>query len=374
MKALIVGGGIGGLAAAIALRRARMEAIVFEQSRELKPVGYALALSPNALLGLERLGLAEAVRARSVRLDRIFIRRWDGRVLSEVGLSELEWEMLAVPRGDLQQVLQRAAGDALRLTSRCTGFREEAGGVAAVLGDESEQHGDLLVGADGINSVIRTQLHGSADLRYAGQAWRAVTAFDDESLRGTLNQSWGPGAQFGLMPIGGGLVYWVAAELGLPDAPPPPGGLKAALLRRFGKWHDPIAAVIEATDEAAIAKTDVYDRRPLSSWGSSRVTLLGDAAHPMTPNLGQGAAQALEDAVVLASRLRNAGDIEPALRAYEATRIPRTTALVRRSRQLAKIAQLQNPLGQRLRDLLLQAIPERVQRAQQERIVRIDLD
>jgi 2-polyprenyl-6-methoxyphenol hydroxylase-like FAD-dependent oxidoreductase len=375
MRALVVGGGIGGLAAAIALRRVGLDVTVFEQAHEFERVGYGFGLSPNALLALERLHLAEAVRMRGARAERVLIRRWDGELINEVRVGELGWEMLGVHRADLQLVLQEAAGDTLRLDSRCDGFAEEASGAKVMLADGSEERGDLLVGADGINSAIRKQLHGAGELRYAGHvAWRAAIAFEDERLRGTMTESWGSGARFGLVPIGHGRLYWFVAERGPPNAAPAPGGAKAALLRRFADWHEPIRAVIEATDEAVISKTDVYDRKPLASWGRGHVTLLGDAAHPMTPNLGQGAAQALEDAVVLANRLRATSDAEAALRAYEAKRIPRTAEIVRRSWQLGRIAQVQSPLGRRVRDLLFRATPQRIQRAQQERVIRVDLD
>jgi 2-polyprenyl-6-methoxyphenol hydroxylase-like FAD-dependent oxidoreductase len=374
LRALVVGGGIGGLAAAVALRQAGVETVVLEQARALEGVGYGLALSPNALLALEHLGLANTVREHGARPERIRIRSSNGRTINEVDLKAAGLEMLGVHRADLQTVLSEAAGESLRLDARVLAVRADDDRVVAELAHGGAEEADVLIGADGIDSIVRSELHGAGEKRFAGHVgWRASVVFEHELLRGIVSESWGPGGRFGLVPIGHGRLYWFAAESAPPGRSVPPEGAKAALLRRFESWHEPIASAIEATEEATISVTDVYDRKPIRYWGRGRVTLLGDAAHPMTPNLGQGAAQALEDAVVVANRLRDADDVEAALRAYEARRIPRTEVIVNRSWQLGRLAQVQNPVGRRLRDALFRTIPERVQRRQQERIVRTDL-
>ncbi len=167
MRALVVGGGIGGLAAAIALRRVGLEVTVFEQAPEFGGSATALGCRrtrcsrSNAFIWLTPCVCV-------ARAERVLIRRWDGGLISEVRVGELGWEMLGVHRADLQLVLPEAAGDTLRLDSRCDGFVEEASGVKVVLADGSEERGDLLVGAEGINSAIRKQFHGAGELRYAG--------------------------------------------------------------------------------------------------------------------------------------------------------------------------------------------------------------
>jgi 2-polyprenyl-6-methoxyphenol hydroxylase-like FAD-dependent oxidoreductase len=188
-------------------------------------------------------------------------------------------------------------------------------------------------------------------------------------------ESWGRGARFGCTHIGRGRIYWFAtanAPAGVGDGPlGGPAGPKAKLLRHFGDWHDPIRELIETTEEGAILRTDIYDRAPLGEiWGEGAVTLLGDAAHPMTPNLGQGACQAMEDAVVLARCLaeRNVSTAD-ALRRYERLRAARVAMLVRRSRRVGIVGQVANPLLCRLRDRALALIPPRAQLRQLEEVV-----
>jgi 2-polyprenyl-6-methoxyphenol hydroxylase-like FAD-dependent oxidoreductase len=223
-------------------------------------------------------------------------------------------------------------------------------------------------------------LFGLEKPRYAGYtAWRAVVEPKEELLPwGTGFESWGSGARFGCAHIGKGRVYWFAttnAPEGGKDGPPGNAvGPKAALLRLFGSWHRPIGELIEATGEVAILRTDIYDREPLGErWGKGRVTLLGDAAHPMTPNLGQGACQAVEDAVVLARCLRETGATTDSLRRYERLRSDRAAMVVWRSRRVGRVGQVENPLLCRLRDRALSMIPPKAQLRQLEEVVGLEV-
>jgi 2-polyprenyl-6-methoxyphenol hydroxylase-like FAD-dependent oxidoreductase len=275
---------------------------------------------------------------------------------------------IVVHRADLQAILLRALdSDAVRLGAHCTGFTQDGDRVTARFADGEEAHGDLLIGADGLHSVVRAQLFGAAAPRYAGYtAWRAVAPFDHARL--TPGETMGRGARFGMAPVSGGRAYWYATLTTPEGGRDVEGGRKRALLEIFRGWHTPIEALIAATDETAILRNDIYDRDPLSHWSVGRVTLLGDAAHPMTPNLGQGACQALEDAVALADALKDSDDVRAALRAYEERRIGRTSALVRQARQIGAVGQWSNPLACRLRDALLKYVVVRVQGRQIERV------
>jgi 2-polyprenyl-6-methoxyphenol hydroxylase-like FAD-dependent oxidoreductase len=162
-------------------------------------------------------------------------------------------------------------------------------------------------------------------------------------------------------------VYWYCFEA-VPERAPAPERPRDELLRRYGAWFDPVPALIESTDPDAIEPTFTYDRPPRRNWGRGRVTLLGDAAHPMKPNIGQGAAQALEDAVVLASCVAGSGDPEEALRAYERRRVRRANAVVRASRRAGRVAEIRSPLGARVRDAFMKALPDRLAITQQRRI------
>ncbi|HEY2936253.1 MAG TPA: FAD-dependent monooxygenase, partial [Gaiellaceae bacterium] len=225
---------------------------------------------------------------------------------------------------------------------------------------------DIVIGADGIRSTVRRSLFGEEPLRYGGhRAWQAGTRFDDERVRERFVEVWGVGGGFG--PAGADRVYWYCFEA-VPDGAPAPHRPRDEFLRRYGAWFDPIPALIESTDPDAIEPTFTYDRRPRRSWGRGRVTLLGDAAHPMKPNIGQGAAQALEDAVVLASCVAGSGDPEEALRAYERRRVGRANAVVRASRRVGRVAEVRSPLGARVRDAFIKALPDRLAIAPQRRI------
>jgi 2-polyprenyl-6-methoxyphenol hydroxylase-like FAD-dependent oxidoreductase len=188
-----------------------------------------------------------------------------------------------------------------------------------------------------------------------------------------FSESWGPGARFGLVPIGGGRLYWFTAE-DAPDGAAPPAAPLEEIRRRFADWHDPIPAVVGATDESTLSRTFVYDRPPAKRWGEGGVTLLGDAAHPMTPNLGQGAAQALEDAVVLGAELGRGGHPAEALRRYEARRRKRANGIVRQSWQAGRLAHLSSPWACAVRDAVMRALPNRLAAAQQARVFNVSLD
>ena len=373
MKALVIGGGIGGMAAGIALLRAGIAAVVVERAQRLEEVGAGLTLAPNALCALDLLGLGEHVRAVGSSGNALVVRTARGRTLMSPRLDPGQ-VIVGVHRSALQETLREALGaDALRLRETLESFAQQDDDVVARLEDGREERGDVLIGADGIGSAVRAQLLADGPPRYAGYAgWRAVVEVPPGLVqRGTFSESWGRGLRFGIVDIGGGRVYWFVSETCREGSWERPG-VKSEFLRRFRGWHAPVESLIEATPEEAITVTGIYDRPPARRWGVHRTTLLGDAAHPMTPNIGQGACQALEDAVVLARCLSDAPGPE-GLRQYERLRIPRTSALVRRSRQLGALAQTSKPPLTLLRDTLVRATPARVQRAQQRQVLEVEL-
>jgi 2-polyprenyl-6-methoxyphenol hydroxylase-like FAD-dependent oxidoreductase len=372
VKALVVGGGIGGLAAGIALRRLGIEATVLERAAELEAVGAGLGLAANAVEALERLGVADQVRARGERAETLVARKPSGRSIIELPLAGRE--MFGVHRADLQEVLAAALGDGLRLGAVCTGFHDDRERVTVTLADGEQLQGDVLVGADGLRSTTRAWLLQDGPPTYAGYTgWRAVAELDERLLGGLMSETWGRGVRFGLIPIGAGRVYWFVSESRPePEAPVVPGD-KDRLARLVSGWHDPIQAAIASTPGEAISGTGIYARAPARTWGRGRVTLLGDAAHPMTPDLSQGAAQALEDAVVLAASLRDVDDPVAGLRAYEEARRRRTAPIVKRSRAAGRLAQSSGRLGAGVRDVVMGALPNRLHGIQQARIVDTEL-
>ena len=366
MRAVVVGAGIGGLATAIALERAGVEPFVIERAPELQEAGFGLVLSANAITALRSLGLRDGVAARGTRVRRAEIRNPHGELLTLIDYEALGWETYGILRSELQHaVLEAVPVERLHLGMTCVGVTEDG---EVLLDDADPVVGEIVVGADGIRSMVRRALFGEEPLRYGGhRAWRAGTRFDDERVRDRFVEVWGVGGGFGFGPAGTGRVYWYCFEA-VPEGAPAPERPRDEFLRRYGAWFDPIPALIESTEEDAIEPTFTYDRVPRRSWGRGRVTLLGDAAHPMKPNIGQGAAQALEDAVVLGLCVEESGDPERSLRAYERRRIRRANAVVRASRQAGRAAEVRSRLGARLRDAVMKALPDRLAIAQQRRI------
>lgn len=370
---VVAGAGIGGLTAAHALRQRGLEVQVLERATTLRPAGAGIVAQANAMVAFERLGLAKAVAEAGQVLRVARILRADGRVLAETSAERLAEAAgapsVALHRARLQAVLLEAVGaEHVRTGAELAAVedRGEAGGRVVVrLADGERVEGRALVGADGLRSAVRAALFGAAEPDYAGYTtWRGI-ARDPGLPPGEAAEMWGRGARFGYTGVGFGEVYWFAVL----DAPAggrdETGAVLAFLRERFSGFAAPVRALLDATAEEDVLRTDVHDREPLSAWGVGRVTLLGDAAHPMTPNLGQGGCQAIEDAFVLAEALAASGDdVEGALRRYESLRKARAESVAARSRSAGRIAQSRGAVASRLRDLVLRATPTRVMERQ----------
>src|SRR5581483_7592028 len=260
--------------------------------------------------------------------------------------------------------------DTIQFDKRCVAFQQNEYGVTVSFEDGSQVEGGVLIGADGIRSSIRTQLIGSNKLKYAGYTvWRGVATFQLEENIGST--SIGCGAQFGIFPMTRNRVYWFACTNARENGADLPIGCRQELLQKFQGWHKPIPAIIEATDEASIIRTDIYDHDPLRRWSYGRVTLLGDAAHPATPTLGQGACQAIEDAVVLALCIRKY-ELSTALSRYDSQRNPRTRTITLQSRQYGQMGRWTNPLACWFRDRLIASVPERIRIRELQKTFRFD--
>jgi 2-polyprenyl-6-methoxyphenol hydroxylase-like FAD-dependent oxidoreductase len=358
VRVIVVGAGIGGLSAAIALRGAGHDVTVIERAPELGGIGAGLALFRNAMCALDRLGVREAVAAQGARGRCGLVLTSGGRELTAMPADLLEGTV-AVHRGDLQATLAHAAGE-VRLGAEVTSVEQGDNVVVATIADGTEERADLLVGADGLNSLVRGVV-ADARLRYAGYtAWRGVCAVSVET--GRMSESWGVGERFGLIDIGRSRTYWFATKNAPEGEPDEPAGRRAEILRRFSGWHVPIAAVAGATPEAEILRHDVYYLEPLERWSRGRVVLLGDAGHATTPGIGQGAAQAIEDAVVLVDSLSRQTGLAAALAEYESIRRRRTETVLRLSVRVDRVAQLASPLACRLRNAGVRRVPERARR------------
>lgn len=349
MKAVIIGGGIAGLASALALTRRGWEVEVLERAPEFTEVGAGLSLWPNALRALDALGVGEAVRGRAVLQGQVGIRDSAGRWLSRADTADLERRFgptAMIHRADLLAILRAAVPDgALHPGTSVTAVR--ADGTA--LHSRGESQADLVVGADGVRSVARRSVWpGAPAPRYAGYtSWRIVCPAVPVAEASEL---WGRGERFGYAPLPDGRVYCFAtanAPEGADD-----GGLPE-LRCRFGSWADPVPALLDAAEPGALLHHDLYELPPLTTYTSGSVVLAGDAAHAMTPNLGQGACQALEDAVVLGSVMASGDGLD----VYDRQRRPRTQMIARRSRQIGVAAQWASPAAVSLRNTAMRLLP-----------------
>jgi 2-polyprenyl-6-methoxyphenol hydroxylase-like FAD-dependent oxidoreductase len=359
----IVGGGIGGVAAAVALRQVGIDAVVYERAPQLREAGAGMMLWPNATRVLAGMGLLESAMERSGSSTRFLVRASDGTVLMNISLGAFDVPAICMRRSDLLDVmLAKLPPESIQLGHKLDHLDQSKGKVRISFEGGAVKEHDAVVGADGIRSRVRSELFGHSDPIYRGYTvWRGVARYDgDNVLPGTNSETWGVGSRFGIIDTGQSNFTWYATAnvpSGNLDAP---GGRKRELQQAFLGWHEPIADLIGATNDDVITKSGAYDLVPLRRWGEGLVTLLGDAAHPCTPNLGQGGCMALEDAAVLAKCFDHVTLPEIALRRYESLRRHRTRHIQQRSRLMGEIGQWENRIfvaGRRLVTGLLPASP-----------------
>lgn len=347
MKVVVVGAGFGGLATAAGLYQRGWDVTVVERAAELRAVGAGLAVAPNGLRALDTLGAGDAVRKLAALKGDAAMRRPDGRVIAgtagEAMVRRFGDAVIPATRAAVMDVLLGLLPpDARRLGIAATGVEVgDASSRPRLLTDSGPLDADLIVAADGVNSVLRKALFPEhAGPVYSGfTAWRMlVPAPPGDYLPG---ETWGGGQVFGITPLADGRVYAYAADHAVAGVTYP--DQKVELLRRFGNWHHPIPEIISAAEPGGILHNDVYEMAvPLPAYHRGAVAVLGDAAHAMTPHLGQGANQAMEDAVTLAALVgpaKGSAEIAIALARYSALRVPRGADMVRRSHRLGALTQ-----------------------------------
>lgn len=365
MKIVIVGGGIGGLALAVALQKHGVPSVVCERAPELREIGAGLLLTPNASWVMDRLGLLEETRGCGQEVKSWHILDRGGRRLQRFGTVTMHAPSVSLTRTALQTLLLRQLPPAgVRLGRGVRSVKQDEadpqGSARVCFTDGSREEADLLVGADGGRSLVRDAVAAAAPTRFQGYVgWRALVPRVPEAWsEGLVTESWSGGLRFGIAPVGGGSSYWYGTENTSEDFTVPPGQRKGWLLERFKGWHAPVAELIEATPEEQILLHGIYDRAPLRRWSRGRIVLLGDAAHLMTPNLGQGAATALEDAWTLARCLAGGDTLPRALARYEKTRRARLAFVTWQARQIGRMIQWENPFLSTLRDVGMRLLPE----------------
>jgi FAD-dependent urate hydroxylase len=370
----IIGAGIGGLTAAIALDRQGIPVEVYERAPQLNEVGAGIGLWPNAIRVLDRLGVGGHVRALAVPGTSASARTAAGRRLfgmpEDVLHRRYHAPTTAIMRADLQLHLAREYGmERIRLGHEFTGCAQAGDRIDVRFANGESTTAGLLVGADGVWSTVRADVFDDGPPTYRGDtAWRGLASltadlepFDD------VFETFGRGARFGAFPLSGDRVMWFAgavARAGEKDGPDP----RQELRERFANWHDPIPRLLELSDPERILRNDIYDRPVPRTWSRGRVVLLGDAAHPMGPDLGQGACQAIEDGETLALAVAHHDEVTEALAAYEKVRAPRVRSVARVVGLTGWAAGLRGPVACRVRDQVMAATPSAVRRRQMDAV------
>jgi 2-polyprenyl-6-methoxyphenol hydroxylase-like FAD-dependent oxidoreductase len=363
--ALIVGAGIGGLAAGLALTRAGWRVRIFERAPAPRELGFGVGLAPNAIAALRELGVADSVVSRGLTPVTAEIRHVDGRVI-----RRLSGRLDDLPRGDLPSVVLRPVlhgallaamnPETVEVDRDVVGFELDGPRVRLKIADGTSTTGDILIGADGVGSTIRAQLHpAEAPARSSGYvAVRGVSPAVDR-LDG-LQAIWyfGRGVESGVVQAGPEAIYWFLSLLAA-DVRSGPMDVDSTIGRFAAGFDRQFHAVTGASTDVRL--DELLEREPLARWGRGPVTLVGDAAHPMLPHTGQGAAQALEDAVGLGRALRGGGgDPIAALRRYEDVRSRRTRRVVRMGPRIARMTTTRNPVVALLRNTAIRIVPARV--------------
>lgn len=358
-RVILVGGGIGGAATALALSRQEFEPVVYERTKELREVGAGVALWANATHIMKQLGLLEeTVKAGYLTTNYQFCSQ-QGKELVNVPIDGFELPVVGIHRAELHRLLwQNVPTEKFILDETFERFERQDNRVHAYFTSGTQVEGDALIGADGLRSRVRAALLGDEPPTYRNfKTWRGLTEFVPKSYRlGYIHEYLGGGKGCGFMMLGKGKMYWYVAATAPENQPDAAIGRKKELENMFQDWFSAIPELIAATDEAQIITTDLYDRPPTQPWSMGNITLLGDAAHPMLPTMGQGACTALEDAYVVAKCLKENSDPVAAFQNYESLRFPRTKKIVEQSLQSGKMGELKNPLAVGLRNTFMKVM------------------
>lgn len=364
----IVGGGIGGLTLAIALQRKGLKVKVYENAPAIKPLGAGLALAANAINAFKEIGIDHDIIKAGNILRVLNIKDVKGNVLAATNSEKISKKFgmvnnLTIHRAELHDVLlSKLQPGTLELNKACVNLIQTTSGVTLLFRDKTSVEADYVIACDGIHSVIRKNLIPDSQPRYAGYTcFRAVIDKVPANIDLTeTSETWGPGLRFGIAPLINNRIYWFACiNAKANDQNKKTLGV-TGLLNYFKDFHDPVRRIIRATDDSQLIWSDIIDLKPLKRFAFGNVLLMGDAAHATTPNMGQGACMAIEDAAILANSISTANTTEEAFISFEKKRIARTTTIVNNSWRIGQMAQLENRAAISLRNFILRLTPESV--------------
>lgn len=376
-KLAIVGGGVAGLTAAIGLQKLGIDVKVYERVHTLKGIGAGFGLAANAMHAFDLLGLREGVENIGHFLPSYNILDQQGKVLVAPDtrtLSEAyQQRNFAIHRGDLHQfLLEQLPAETLVLGKEASRLEQDSQGVRIYFTDGDLIEADGLIVADGVKSKLRQQLVPSSVPRYAGYTcWRAIIDNTASALTGST-ETWGDKGRFGMTPLVGNKLYWYACINAPANSTTYANFQVADLQKQFASYHAPIATVLENTADTQLLWNDIIDIKPLDSLAYGRVLLMGDAGHATTPNLGQGACQAIEDVAVLIDQLQETTAIDRAFERVSQRRLKRTRYITNTSWQIGKISQWNHPLLINFRNLAMRVLPEQLKQMQLRKLLQED--
>jgi 2-polyprenyl-6-methoxyphenol hydroxylase-like FAD-dependent oxidoreductase len=362
----IIGGGIGGLTLAVALQRKGFNVKVYENAPAWKPLGAGLGLAGNAIKAFREIGIEEDILRLGKVIKQIHIKTASGKKILTTDSEKVSARYgvvnnFAIHRADLHEVLvSLLLPGTVVLNKRCEDFQSTPQGVKLTFQDGTSAEADFVIASDGIHSVFRKKLVSGSKPRYSGYTcWRGVISdLPSDFDMNETSESWGAGSRFGLVPLTGNRVYWFAC-LNAPQNDTVMKSLGAEeILSFFKDFHDPIPQLLQRVRDQDVIWSDIIDIKPLKKFAFGNVLLMGDAAHATTPNMGQGACMAIEDACVLANLLEKQMQPDRAFIEFEKQRIGRTTRIVNDSWMLGKVAQWENPLLVSMRNWLMSVTPE----------------
>ncbi|SDN80331.1 2-polyprenyl-6-methoxyphenol hydroxylase [Psychrobacillus sp. OK028] len=366
MKIAIIGGGIGGLCAAVTLQKQGFAVQVFEANPTFQPVGAGIGIGSNALQALMEIGVGENVFANGHVLHTQIFQDECGKFLNTIDFTVLKklygQENITIHRADLHRTfLEALKPNTLHFNKKCLSIVQKDHQVTVHFEDGTTQTSDLLIAADGIHSPIRQQLVPGSVPRYAGYTcWRGITENKGRVDEYTSTELWSTKGRFGMAPMKGGLVYWFACMNTTARNPQLQDLTSKEIGGIFKHFPEVVSNLIFTTPVENILHHDISDIKPLRQFVFGRVVLLGDAAHATTPNMGQGAGQAIEDAIVLGNGFKQFEHVDKVLAFYEDKRVARTAKVIRLSRQIGATAQIQSRPVTRIRDFLFPFIPSKV--------------
>ena len=376
-KITIIGGGIAGLTTAIALGQKGYIAEVYESAKEIRGVGAGLALAANAMKGLERLGLLEEVEALGRVLPSFSILDQKGKVITKADSAAISkkygLDNFLIHRADLHEfLLSKIDPKLIHTGKRAVSFQYVHDKIEVIFSDASIKMTDYLIVANGIHSAIRTQLLPDAVPRYSGYTcWRAVIDNRDLEINES-SETWGSKGRFGIAPLSKNQLYWFACVNAKENDPEMKAMTTEDLSAIFKNYHEPIGTIISNTANDQLIWNDIVDLEPITRYAFERILLLGDAGHATTPNMGQGACQAIEDAVVLADELDKNRNVQKAFQSFEKRRLERTHYITNTSWKVGRIAQLENHVLTAIRNFTFRNLPRSINDKQIDKVLQTD--